>query len=195
MKVTVTKLSTVEDMRWACECTLPPGKRSRTTLFAMYRAEHSPIRTQRFRIHLTELKSFVSVHLARHHVGIEGPFVRTNRADRGGAGNAAVTRDAPVTHGVEMNAASLINVSRKRLCLQADPETVAAWSRVRKAVREVDPDLYWFLVPECCYRGFCPEPNQCGAGVRAVVLAYATDNPAYCFRLGQLEGMPEAAHG
>lgn len=189
MKVTAEKLTNERQLRRACEMTLRPGQTSNVSLFNMYRCEHSPIRTQRFWVEFSDIETFVSVHLVRHKHGVEH-FVQSNRSDRGGAGDAVVTRETPVNHGAEVNAQALIAMSRKRLCLHSHPRTVAAWTRLRDAVGEVDPDLKQFMVPECCYRGFCPELRLCKAGPRRVVSAYAEDNPAYVFRMKQLDGMP-----
>lgn len=61
------------------------------------------------------------------------------------------------------NAQSLINISRKRLCSCASKETREAWIQVKSAIAEIDPIMASKMVPECIYRGFCPEfMNPCG---------------------------------
>jgi hypothetical protein len=55
------------------------------------------------------------------------------------------------------NAQAFINISRKRLCSCASQETRAAWRLVVEYLREFDPILAEKCVPECLYRGFCPE--------------------------------------
>jgi thymidylate synthase ThyX len=61
------------------------------------------------------------------------------------------------------NAQALINISRKRLCSCASKETREAWKQVQEAIREIDPIMASKMVPECIYRGFCPEfMNPCG---------------------------------
>ncbi len=182
MKVTARKLIGDDIMRRACEMTLRPGMTSNARLFKLYRCEHSPIRTQTFWIEAEQIPTFVSVHLVRHKIGFE-PFVQSNRDDRGG--DAVVTRDTPVNMGMLTNAAALIAVSRKRLCLCSHKRTVAVWLRVRRAIREADPVLADFMVPECVYRGFCPEMRECKPGASAIIEAYSKDNPAYSFRLNK----------
>ena len=59
---------------------------------------------------------------------------------------------------------ALINISRKRLCMQASHETRSAWHEVKAKVEEVDPVLASVMVPECVYRGFCPEFEGKGCG-------------------------------
>lgn len=61
------------------------------------------------------------------------------------------------------NAQAIINISRKRLCHCASTETQVAWMQVIDEIRKVDPVLADKCVPECLYRGFCPEfMNPCG---------------------------------
>lgn len=124
-------------------------------------AEHSPIRLIRLKIKMKGIPSWVSVHLVRHWVGIEH-FVSTQRTDRTGIDRNKLPQDAPVNHTIEASAQALINISRKRLCSQASPETQAVWRAVRQAVKEVEPELASVMVPECVYRGFCPEMKTCG---------------------------------
>lgn len=61
------------------------------------------------------------------------------------------------------NAQALINISRKRLCSCASKETREAWKQVKKEIAKRDPILASKMVPECLYRGFCPEwMSSCG---------------------------------
>lgn len=129
----------------------------------MLLAEHSPIRKYKFSWRWYDLKSWVSVHFVRHKIGIEH-WVTTQRDDRT---NKEVSRDiAPqgtfVEHECEADAQAVINISRKRLCTQASPETRAAWQEVKDEVQKVDPVMASVMVRECVYRGFCPEFYPCG---------------------------------
>ena len=124
-------------------------------------AEHSPIRQIRFGWVWKNLKSWVSVHMVRHHNGIDH-YVSTQRSDRTGEDRDSKPQDSPVTHRCVANAQALINISRKRLCMQASHETRSAWHEVKAKVEEVDPVLASVMVPECVYRGFCPEMHGCG---------------------------------
>lgn len=127
----------------------------------MLLAEHSPIRKIRFGWRWHGLKSWISVHFVRHKIGIEH-WVSTQRNDRTGVDRDHSEQATPVNHECEADAQALINISRKRLCMQAHPETRAAWIEVKKEIAEKDPVLASVLVPECIYRGFCPEPKCCG---------------------------------
>lgn len=160
MSVTIEKITDVGLLRWACSMTTG-GKHSDASLYEMYNCEHSVIRTQLFKITMMNIPTFVSVHLVRHNVGVTH-FVKTNRDDRGGSDK--VDRLTPVTHGMIINAQSLINMARKRLCLKSHPSTVFAMKQIRQAMQDVDRTLVLFMVPECVYRGgVCHELKTCGA--------------------------------
>lgn len=159
MEITVRKLTDVNLMRRACELTMNGGKESKATLRGMYDCEHSPMRTQIFWIEMRGIPSFVSTHFVRHKIGVEH-FVKTNRDDRGG--DTEVTRMTPVNHGMLVNAQTLVNMARKRLCLKAHPEAVLVMKRIKEVLAEVDSDLAECLIPECRYRRGCHEPKSCG---------------------------------
>ena len=124
-------------------------------------AEHSPIRLIELTIRMRGIPYWVSVHLVRHKFGIEH-FVSTQRTDRTGIDRNELPQNALVDHTIRANAQALITISRKRLCSKAAPETQAVWRAVRQAVKEVEPELASVMVPECVYRGFCPEMKSCG---------------------------------
>ena len=128
---------------------------------ALLLAEHSPIRKLRFSWRWEDLPYWVSVHFVRHKFGIDH-FVKTQRTDRTGEDRTELPQGAPVNHECEANAQALINISRKRLCSCASPETRAAWQQVKDAVAETEPELARCMVRECVYRGFCPEMFSCG---------------------------------
>lgn len=178
MIITITDISHPDMLRKACDMTRKPGmKPSQMTREKIYQCEHSPVRMLKFFIEIRGVPSFVSTHLVRHKFGAEH-FVESNRDDRGGAGDDVVTRMTPVNHGIEANAQAIINISKKRLCYASHRATVATWSRVRKAMRKVDPDLANAMVPECVVRGYCPELRECGPGLQKVLAAYADSQPA-----------------
>lgn len=129
----------------------------------MLLAEHSPIRLVEYDFKWEEIKTWVTTHLVRHHVGCE-KFVHSQRDDR---------RDNPVTRDempqgsindmlMSCNAQALINISRKRLCNKASEETRQAWQQVRDAIYCVDDVMADKMRRECVYRGFCPELECCG---------------------------------
>lgn len=132
----------------------------------MLLAEHSPIRLLEYDFSWEEIKQWVTVHLVRHHEGCE-KFVHTQRTDRN-PDLAGLNRDdlpQGLLNDMDMtcNAQALINISRKRLCACASFETREAWKQVMEEIRKVDPVLADKCVPECLYRGFCPEfDRSCG---------------------------------
>lgn len=171
MKITAQKLTDLTHMRMAAECTLHPGAKSKVTHMRMLQCEHSPIRTQMYVVRMEGIKTFVSVHLVRHKIGVEH-FVQSMRDDRPGV-LKVTDRNTPVNHTMIANAQALINMGRRRLCYKAHPATVGVMTSVRKAVREIDPMMARFIVPECVYRNaLCPEYKECGLGLNTVTGMY-----------------------
>ena len=125
------------------------------------RAEHSPIRSLIYNFKITNLKSWVATHLVRHHVGVE-KWVRTQRSDRTGVNRDELPQGAEVEMEIEANAQALINMSRKRLCNQASPETREVMEAMKEEISKRDKFLAEVMVKECVYRGFCPEMKSCG---------------------------------
>ncbi len=124
-------------------------------------AEHSPVRKLCFGWKWLDLPYWVSVHFVRHKFGIEH-FVSTQRSDRTGLDRDSTRQDAPVAHECFANAQAVMFISRRRLCSQASPETREAWRAVVDEIAKVEPELAECCVPECVYRGFCPEFKSCG---------------------------------
>lgn len=159
----------------------PSDRFKRTILLA----EHSPIRLLEYDFTIANIRQWVTVHLVRHHEGCE-KFVHTQREDinkeieemtrrilemledEGLLRDGWRARDYMFQgecNDMDMtcNAQAFINISRKRMCRCASPETRYAWNIVIDALREVDPILAEKCVPECVYRGFCPESmRSCG---------------------------------
>lgn len=129
--------------------------------YEILQAEHSPIRKLKFSWKWEDLPYWVSVHFVRHKVGIEH-FVKTQRSDRTLSCRDLLPQSAPVNHECEADAQALINISRKRLCSCASPETRKAWQLVKDEVAETEPELAACMVKECIYQGFCPEMFGCG---------------------------------
>ena len=124
-------------------------------------AEHSPIRLLTLTVRIHDIPYWVAMHLTRHKFGIEH-FVSTQRTDRTGITRDGLPQAAPVDYTFTANAQALIAISRKRLCHQAARETLQTWQAVVEAIRKVEPELASVCVPECIYRGFCPEMKPCG---------------------------------
>lgn len=128
----------------------------------MLLAEHSPIRLIQYDWTWLSIKQWVTTHLVRHHIGVE-KFVRTQRTDRTGVDRDELKQSSLNDMDMTANAQALINISRKRLCNCASLETRQAWKLVVEKIKEVDPIMAEKMVPECIYRGFCPEfIGNCG---------------------------------
>lgn len=135
----------------------------------MLLAEHSPIRLVEFEWTWDNIKQWVTAHLVRHHEGCE-KFVHSQRSDRRAILDEynVSSRDSLLQgtlNDMDMtaNAQALVNISRKRLCNCASKESREAWKQVKEAIKEIDPIMAEKMVPECIYRGFCPEfMNPCG---------------------------------
>lgn len=130
----------------------------------MLLAEHSPIRLVEFDWTWKDIMQWVTTHLVRHHEGCE-KFVHSQRGDRRVLPVPRNELPQGALNDMDMtaNAQAIINISRKRLCSCASKETRETWKQVVEAIREVDPVLADKCVPECLYRGFCPEfMNPCG---------------------------------
>lgn len=130
-------------------------------------------------ISFEDLRQWVGVHLLRHPYVL--PFIHSQRVDRdekriGEATDRVmeiISADLKAStdfnlrdyrfqgevndHDFYVNAQTLINISRKRLCSCASKETREAWELVKEAVREIDPMMAHCMVRQCIYRGFCPE--------------------------------------
>lgn len=189
MKVIVEKVTDERIMREACEMTFLG--RSKMSLRKMYACEHSPCRTQIFWIRLYDIPLFCSTQLLRHHVGSQ-PFQLTCRKDRNGGNNhfqekigqvidlinrghnkeaivilnwleENADRYTKVNLGIFLNAQSLINMAKDRLCSDASAETREIFKAIKAEIEKVDPDLAQFLVPRCIYRGgICNSLKPCG---------------------------------
>ena len=129
----------------------------------MLLAEHSPIRLVEYDLSFEKIRQWVSVHIVRHWLGFI-PFVHSQREDRRqlDCSRDELPQGSLNDMDISANAQALINVSRKRLCSKASPETRLAWQKTKEAVAQVDPVMASKMVPNCIYRGFCPERETCG---------------------------------
>lgn len=189
MEITIEKVTDERIMREACEMTILGT--SKMTLRKVYACEHSPVRTQVFWIRLYDIPLFCATQFIRHHVGSQ-PFQLTCRPDRNGGnvkfkerikeivdhiqqGNNEdaicmlewlsenADRYTKVNLGLFLNAQSLINIAKDRLCSDASPETREIFKQICTKIGEVDKVLPLFLVPKCVYRGgICNSLKSCG---------------------------------
>lgn len=147
-------------------------------------AEHSPIRLLEYDFTIEGIRQWVTTHLVRHHEGCE-KFVHTQRQDINDNIERIVEKVVELMRQAGLlkegwrerdylfqgqendmdmtcNAQAFINISRKRRCFGCpSKETRQAWEAVMSYLKEVDPILESKCVPECIYRGFCPEFDRC----------------------------------
>lgn len=122
---------------------------------AMMICEHSPIRDIAVKWFWEGIPSWVATHFVRHKWE---KFVSTQRSDRTGIDRTDLPQSAPVNFTGEANVQHLIDTSRKRLCNTASPETRRQWEDLKLTIHdEVDEIVSWGMVPNCIYRGGCPE--------------------------------------
>lgn len=125
-------------------------------------SEHSPIRLGKIKWSWDGIKSWVSVHFARHWLGWD-KWVSTQRTDRTGVDRDAARQDTPVDMDIESNIQALINVSRYRLCKQASDETREYMEDAKIEIRNAgEKEVSDVMVPNCIYRAGCPEFECCG---------------------------------
>lgn len=135
---------------------------SKTWKAKMLLAEHSPIKLVEYTISFSALRQWVGVHILRHFFVL--PFIHTQRADR----NEKIYDRDSLPQGTlndqdfVVNAQTMINISRKRLCRCAAKEAQEAWQMVRDEVRKMDEVMADKMVPNCVYSGFCRELKCCG---------------------------------
>ena len=141
-------------------------------------AEHSQIKLVQYRISFKDLRQWVGVHILRHPYLL--PFIHSQRVDRREDIDKMVDKVMGIIEddikndpnfnkrdylfqGEEndqdfyVNAQTLINISRKRLCMCASKETREAWEMVKEAIVKIDPEVAHCMVKNCVYRSRCPE--------------------------------------
>ena len=166
-KIEMLKYPTNEDWLFCKQCALNTIGKTSTKLPTnewkekILKAEHSPIRTLWFAFKI-EMPYWVSVHFARHNLGVEH-FVQSQRDDR--ANNNIPRAQKPqgelVNHIMHINAQELMFMARRRLCKQASEETREIMKEIVKQVIKTNPEFKDVLVPMCRYQGHCPEFTPC----------------------------------
>jgi hypothetical protein len=121
-------------------------------------SEHSPIRSMTVKWQWPDIPSWVATHFARHKFE---KFIKTQRTDRTGVDRNKLPQDAPVIMTCEANTQHLIDCARKRLCMLASSETRRHMEDLKRTIHAVEPEISDVLVPNCVYRGGCPEPCGC----------------------------------
>lgn len=165
VKISIKELTSAKEILDACRVTVWKGEAPKepSDLFMrnIYRSEHSPIRDRWFVVTIEDIPSWIATHFARHGIGFT-PYVSTQREDR-------IDYDIPrdekkqgdlVNMRMTLNAQSIINISKVRLCNMAHSRTRKIWQKVITELTKYDFALAKCCVPSCVYRGFCPEGKQ-----------------------------------
>ena len=168
MKITITPITESKRILDKCRLTVnkEPSKNPRpSTVFLdnIYMSEHSPIREKVFDIYIEDIPYCISTHYVRHHVGCE-KFVTTSRSDRTDVKDRSQRSQMDLVNmSMTINAQSLINLAKVRLCYCADKDARKVMFEIVRQIKEIEPELGNKLVPNCIYRGFCSENNkECG---------------------------------
>ena len=166
MKIEIKKVTSWTDVLNAARFTqrlpLKSGEPSVKWKKKIIKAEHSPLRCLMFNIDFYDIPSYVQNHLVRHvHAQ---PFVSTSRPDIDGkqVPREEQKKTDPVNMRLFLNAQEIINISRARLCNKAEDKTRLIWNKVIDELRKTEPELANACIPNCIYRGFCPEIKSCG---------------------------------
>ena len=123
-------------------------------------AEHSPIRLFEVFWRWKDIKYWVSTEWSRHKFE---KYISTQRNDRQSNYDRNEAPQASlVNFSGYANLQNLIDVWRKRLCYQATPEARELAEDFKKELHEKYPLESNVLVPNCVYRGGCPEITCCG---------------------------------
>ena len=106
----------------------------------------------------------MTAHFTRHKLGVEWfqSTLRDDRTNNYSCGRDELPQGMKVMLDCQINAAELIFMARRRLCHMAHVETRGVMNSIKEAVKKIDPIVAEFMVPNCIYRGFCPESNGCG---------------------------------
>ena len=158
--VEIKELIGTELMTELASTTIRKDLKKELDLKKSFRAKHSLIRSNVYQVIMKNIPSFVATHFVRHKVGVEH-FISTWREDRIWIPNEELNRLSPVNHTMIINAEALMNISYKRLCYKASPETLEVMEEIKKKVEEIHPELSECLHRNCIEKGFCPEYKSC----------------------------------
>lgn len=167
MRVEITKLTSWKDALNAARFTQrkepldkEPSQKFKKNII---KAEHSPLRCLMFNIDMYDVPYYTAMHFRTHKL-VHVPFISTSRPDVDGnmKPRNEQKKDEPVNVRLMLDAQEIIAISRVRLCNRAEAETRKVWRIVIEELRKMEPELANACVPNCLYKGFCPEFNTCG---------------------------------
>lgn len=126
---------------------------------------HSPLRTLLYRVYAEDVKSWVTVHYVRHHVGVQF-YVKSQRTDRD---SSIPSRDdapqgTPISMMFDVNADAILSIAQARLCKKAAADTRNLMREMKLALLqgdEYDEILGQLMQPPCGWYDKCFEPKPC----------------------------------
>lgn len=167
--VVITKLTDFDVARRLARLTVgkedidkPVSDKFKTNLIA---SEHSPLRAVSYLVEITNIPVVISQQFTRHAINLGGTFVNehVNPTDV----THCQTSQRPDWTGVERseytnlsfisNAQGIIDMSKKRLCMQASKGARDIWTMVANKINTLDPILANKMQPSCIHIGGCPE--------------------------------------
>lgn len=124
-------------------------------------SEHSPIRLLEFDWSWGNIKYWVAMEWARHK---NEKFISSQRDDRliDNIPRDKKPQDSLVNFDGYANMQNLIDAWRKRLCFMATQEARNLAEDFKAELRKTNQYESDVLVPNCIYRGGCPEFKTCG---------------------------------
>lgn len=124
-------------------------------------SEHAPIRLLEFDWSWKDIKYWVSTEWSRHKFE---KFISSQRDDRlvDNVPRGKKPQEALVNFDGYANMQNLIDAWRKRLCLASTKEARELAADFKKELHNTNQYESDVLVPNCIYRGGCPEFHGCG---------------------------------
>lgn len=138
-------------------------------------SEHSPIRLLEIDWTWEKIKYWVSTEWSRHRFE---KFITSQRDDRmiDETPRDKKSQDALVHFDGYANAQNTIDAWRKRLCYQATPDARILAEDFKLDLHSYEPEWADVLVPNCIYRGGCPEFKMCKERIWANFLKWGKEN-------------------
>jgi hypothetical protein len=122
---------------------------------------HSPLRTLMYRVYVTDVPSWVTVHYVRHHVGVQF-YIKSQRHE----GRDEEPQGQLINMMFDINAHALLTMDKARTCKKAAKETRAVMEMLRHEMvhkgDDYDKMLAEVMVPPCEWYHSCFEPSPCG---------------------------------
>jgi thymidylate synthase ThyX len=124
---------------------------------------HSPVRAVIYRFYFEGVPTFVSVHLVRHHIGVQ-PYVQSQREDKTKIPREDRRQTDLVNMLFDINPNGLLSIAKARLCSKASIETREVVIAIKKALEggdEYDKAVAAYMMAPCEWYKQCFEMRPC----------------------------------